>query len=196
VVTNTREPVTIIAGDTISFTKSLADFPASQGWSLKYTLRGGANPIEFTSTADGDDHVLSVDALTTAQWLPQDYTFSGFAEKGSERDSIYLATLTVIANTESSDATQQTTHAQRMIERLESVLEGKARSDILDSEVEGTVIRRMPFADVFKLLQKYRRMRESEIAAERIRNGQSSGRKIVTRLNVMQGGNFTTVTRP
>jgi hypothetical protein len=185
VVTNTREPVAITAGDTISFTKSLSDYPASEGWSLKYTLRGGAEAIEFTSTASGDDHVLLVAADITALWLPADYSLSGFAEKDDERYAIYIAGITVSANTESADAVEQTTHAQRMVKKLEAVMEGKAGDDILDSEVEGTVIKRMPHQDVFRLLQKYRRMRESEIAAERIRNGQSSGRKIVTRLSVM-----------
>lgn len=184
-VTQTREPIQITAGDTISFTKSLADYLASEGWSLKYTLRGGAEAIEFTSTASGDDHVLLVAAATTALWLPAEYTLTGLAEKGGERHVIYMATLPVLANVESDDAQQATTHAQRMLAKLEAVLEGKAGDDILDSEIEGTVIRRMPFDQIYKLRAKYKREREAEVVRENIRNGKPSGRRIRSQINVM-----------
>lgn len=181
-----HEPYTIAAGDSISFRKTLPDFPASAGWSLKYELRGGAVPVEFVSTPDGDSHVLSVDADVTTSWLPGDYAFAGFAELGQQRTQFFLASLTVTADLETvTGDTPVTTHAQRMLAKLESVLEGKAGDDILDSEIEGTVIRRMPYDQIHKLRTKYIQERRGEIAAENARNGRPTGRKIRTQLNVM-----------
>lgn len=180
-----HEPYTLAAGDSISFRKTLPDFPASDGWTLKYELRGQQVPIEFASTSDGDSHVLSVDAATTAAWIPGDYAFVGYAELGTERTEFFKASLTVTADLETqSGDVPVTTHAQRMLVKLEAVLEGKAGDDILDSEIEGTVIRRMPLADVYKMRAKYKRERQSEIAQENVANGRASGRKIVVSLNV------------
>lgn len=180
---NTTEPISLTAGDTISFTKSLADYPATGGWSLKYELRGGAQAIEFTSTASGDYHVLAVTAATTLTWLPAEYVLFGFAIKGGERHEFFKASFEVKpdAATSAADA-DVTTHAQRMITKLEAVLEGKAGDDIIDSEIEGTVIRRMPFDDIRKMRAKYRRERQAEIAQENARLGRPTGRKILTRL--------------
>ncbi len=186
--TNTREPVQITAGDTISFTKTLANYPASQGWSLKYVLNGGSGPITFTSTASVNDHVISVDATTTALWLPADYEFTGFAEKGSERHAIYIARLTVESDVEAQDPGDTRTHAQKMVEALEAQLEKMAQDDIIDSSVEGTQIRREARKEIFIMRKKYQRERQTEIAAERIKNGQTSGRKIVTQLSVTSPG--------
>ena len=36
----TKEPLTIRAGDTIEWTKSIDDYKASDGWTLKYSFRG------------------------------------------------------------------------------------------------------------------------------------------------------------
>jgi hypothetical protein len=184
VVTQRREPVQITAGDTISFTKSLVNYPASAGWSLKYILNGGADPITFTSTASGDDHVILVSAATTAQWLPADYEMSGFAENAGVRNPFYLATLAVSTNVEAVDPGDTRTHAQKMIVKLEAQLEKMAEDDIIDSSVEGTEIRREARKEIYTMRKKYQRERESEIAAENIKNGKESGRRIVTRLNI------------
>ena len=49
----TKEPLTIRAGDTIKWTKSLDDYIASDGWTLSYSFRGTGGMIDITSTADG-----------------------------------------------------------------------------------------------------------------------------------------------
>lgn len=181
-----HEPYTIAAGDSISFRKTLPDFPASAGWSLKYELRGGAVPVEFVSTPDGDSHVLSVDADVTTSWLPGDYVFAGFAELGQQRTQFFLASLTITADLETvTGDTPVTTHAQRMLVKLELQLEKMAEDDIIDSTVEGTEIRREARKEIYTMRKKYQRERESEIAAENVNNGRESGRRIVTRLNIM-----------
>ena len=49
----TKEPLTIRAGDTIEWTKSIDDYKASDGWTLSYSFRGTGGTIDITSTADG-----------------------------------------------------------------------------------------------------------------------------------------------
>ena len=49
----TKEPLTIRAGDTIEWTKSINDYKARDGWTLKYAFRGSAGTIDITGSADG-----------------------------------------------------------------------------------------------------------------------------------------------
>ena len=49
----TKEPLTIRAGDTIKWTKSLDDYKASEGWTLKYAFRGNAGTVDITGSEDG-----------------------------------------------------------------------------------------------------------------------------------------------
>ena len=199
---NRREPTEITAGDNLAFTRTLPDYPASQGWILKYVLRGGADPITFTSTPSGDDHVIAVDAATTALWLPADYEAVGFAENGAQRTAFYISHLTVLVNAEVKDPAELLTHAQKMIASLEGQLEKMAQDDIIDSSVEGTQIRREARKEIFQLRAKYKREREAEVARDNARNGRPTGRRIKPQINVMfpgrsrgitefQGGNLT-----
>src|ERR1700744_5173154 len=91
------EPVQIVQGDTINFIRYFGNYPASQGWQLQYNLRGGAQPIQFSSVADGDSHVVSVTAAITATWLPNQYEMQGFAINTTtqERERIYFNNLLI-----------------------------------------------------------------------------------------------------
>ena len=66
------EPTTIIAGDSVAWTKSLADYPAPT-WTLKYRLVREGKSIEIVATASGSDHAIAVLPATSAGWLPGDY---------------------------------------------------------------------------------------------------------------------------
>ena len=60
----TTEPTSITAGDSVAWTRSLSDYPASAGWSLAYTLINAAAKITINASAAGDDHAVSVSAAT------------------------------------------------------------------------------------------------------------------------------------
>ena len=62
----TKEPLTIRAGDTIEWTKSLDDYKASAGWTLSYSFRGTGGTIDITSSAGG---LISISGLTTLRAL-------------------------------------------------------------------------------------------------------------------------------
>lgn len=57
-------------GDTLSFTTSLADYPASAGWVLTYRLvpRDAGDIIVLTCTASGADHLAAAAAAATTAW--------------------------------------------------------------------------------------------------------------------------------
>jgi hypothetical protein len=69
----TIEPSSANAGDTWRWTRTLADYPASAGWALSYTLINAAAKITINATASGDDHAVTVAAATTGGYAAGTY---------------------------------------------------------------------------------------------------------------------------
>jgi len=111
-VIDTKEPDEIIAGDTIKWKKSLSDYLASAGWSLTYVLLNAAGKITITSSADGSDHLISIDAATTAAYAAGLYDWSLTVSNGLERYTIGNGRIEV-----KPDPTQQTTFDGRSTAR-------------------------------------------------------------------------------
>ncbi len=81
----------IIAGDSLRFARTLHDHSPAEGWVLRYRLvprAPGATPIEIEAQADGAQHVLQVDATTTAGWVAGDYGWAAWVQRGAERYTV------------------------------------------------------------------------------------------------------------
>ena len=60
------EPEKLTSGVTWKWKKTISDYPASE-WTLTYYLRkDGVTATSFSATADGDTHLVTVTAATTA----------------------------------------------------------------------------------------------------------------------------------
>lgn len=181
-----REPIEFAAGDTLSFTRRLPDYPASEGWSLLYELRGGAEVITFESTPDVDSHVILVPSATTAAWLPGDYLLVGFAQNGAVRHQVYYASLAITPNT--PDAGPEETFAQKMIAALEAVMLAKAQDDLAESAFRDS---RFAYLTPEQLRTEHAYwvcVRRNEIAKERANHGRPTGNKIRPQINVKTTG--------
>lgn len=81
----------LIAGDTLNFATTLADYPASTGWVLKFRLvpRTSTNTaIALTAAAEGDDHRTTASAVITGGWAADNYAWTSWVEKGTEVYSV------------------------------------------------------------------------------------------------------------
>lgn len=189
----TVEPVRITAGDTVSFVRGFGNYLPSNGWILKYELRGGAQPIEFSSTAQGQSHAILVNAADTATWLPATYIMEGYAENAGtgERERIYFNNLVVGINLEASQGDVNVeTHWQKMLRLLEVVMQGKAQHDILDSDVDLTRIRRMSPSELTDFYDYCLIRRQNEVAAANAQAGRSNGRNRLVQFVDPAGGNI------
>lgn len=77
------EPLSLNAGDTLRFTRSLPEYPASS-YTLAYTLRAtSGDPITFSASAQGDAFLVDVPAATTATWPAGSYAMSARVSDGA-----------------------------------------------------------------------------------------------------------------
>lgn len=182
--TPTTEPGTLYTGDTWAWTRTLANYPASAGWVLKYTLINAAGRINITGTASGDDHAISVAATTTAAYAAGTYTWQAFVEKASERFTVGNGTVIVrLGLSSGSDGSDQRTTAQKAMEDALAALAAytASRGMVAEYEIAGRKMKFRSLDEVRKLVNFWRREVQNEIDAENIRRGLGTSRKIFTR---------------
>jgi hypothetical protein len=83
-------PDRLYAGDTLEFTTTVADYPPSDGWTLRYRFvprfaSPSQAPIEFDAAAAGDDYTVLQGPDTTAGWLPGAYGWFRWVYKSGAR---------------------------------------------------------------------------------------------------------------
>ena len=189
----TQEPQTFAIGDTLTWTKTLADYLPADGWSLAYEIRGGANgdvAVQFASSVTNvTDHLISVLPAVTGLWIPGYFVLAGFAVNVSgERHQIYIGQLTLTPNLgNAANDSDVTTHCQRMIKLIEQQLEILAAHSIQDSNVEQTEIRRVKRKELEEQLAWNKELRRSEIAQQNAANGLPNGNKISPSFNIISG---------
>jgi hypothetical protein len=92
------EPTNLTAGDTVTWSRSLADYPATQSWVLSYRLINAANKIDITAAASGADHLVTVTAATSAAWQAGTYTWQAYVTKAAERYTVGAGSVVIKPN--------------------------------------------------------------------------------------------------
>lgn len=150
-------------GDTIDETISLPNYPAGDGWSLKIVITNSANKYVIESTADGDDHSIDVaGGGGTDTWTAGKYRWVAFAIKDGKRQRISSGDIEVLPDVEALAADLRS-HAEKVLEAIEAVIEGKASTDDYDTTVNGKRLVRYNYEELLKLRNQYR----AEVKAQR-----------------------------
>jgi hypothetical protein len=160
-----REPTTFTAGDTVAWTRSLADYPASAGWVLNYRFINATARFHVTGTASGDDHAMTVAAATSAAYAAGTYTWQAYVEKGSERYTVDEGTCKVEPDLAAVAAAgyDDRTPARKALDALNSGLERFGNNAHVHSyEIEG---RKMTFDSFSEFMAKRDRL-AAEVARE------------------------------
>jgi uncharacterized protein YlxP (DUF503 family) len=173
-------PYRIHAGDSVSFTDSVSNYPASAGWLLRYTLVTAKNKYLLDSVANGDNHDISATTSITAIWAPGYYRWVAFAVKGAERYTIATGNIEILPDI-TSGAIDQRAHVEKVLDAIEATIENKASIDQQSMSINGRSISRYAFTDLIILRDKYKGELVSLKRAERLQNGLAAGNKILVR---------------
>lgn len=191
-----REPISFVQGDTLNFNRRLGNYPGSMGWTLLYELRGGAQPISFTSaplSPGSDSFSILVQSSVTEAWIPGEYILVGYAvnatDNPAQRFQFFENALPITADyaTLPGDA-DVTTHYQRMVTALQAVMEGKAVHDLKVTRIEMTMIERLTFAEMQQAYATYYQLRQNELDGLRSKARLPSRNKIKPRFNITPPG--------
>jgi hypothetical protein len=178
----TTEPVSVRAGDTIQWTKSLSDFLSSDGWVLAYRLTNQDNAYAITSTASGSDHLVTISAATSATHSPGNYKLIAYVTKAAERYTVGETSLQILPNlaaiTTGYDARST---AKKTLDLLDAAMVSQgANAWAQEYEIAG---RRMKFRGYSEFLA-YRSRVAAEVRTEENAERLRSGLKLKNRISV------------
>ena len=169
------------AGDSLSWEESHSNYPANDSWVITYKLIGANGVESITSTSSGATHVLTASSSTTAAWTAGFYEWSAYVEKGTERITLQTGTLTILADPSSASATDSRSHARKVLEAIQAVLEGRASKDQESYTINGRSLSRTPIADLMKMERTYAARVAQEDRAEKAQQGLGTSSKIKVR---------------
>jgi hypothetical protein len=193
------EPLELIIGDSIEWIRrgvqavssvddgspEYTDIKASDGWALKFVAVGKNGVVSITAAADTDnpdDFKLSATAAVTAAYVAGDYKWQLVATKTTTRYTIAEGWITLTDNIAGRSALYDNrSHAKKVLDAIEAVLETRAAKSEGSISVNGKDITWTKFEDLMRLRITYKHEYESEQATANIAAGLGSGRKIYTR---------------
>ena len=180
--TPTTEPASVTAGDTITWQKSLADFPAGT-YTLKYRLLNAAGKIDITATASGTDYLVSVSSTTSATYTAGDYDYLAWVEKSGERYSVGSGRITVLPNLAALNTYDGRSDARQIYELLVAAYKTAttSRAYVAEYEIAG---RRMKFngkADWLTEINYWKAQVAAEDRAAKIAAGMGGGSRVLVR---------------
>jgi hypothetical protein len=137
-----KEPESIIAGDTLKFDITLADYPAGDGWTLSYNLVNKDGSYPFSSTANGNDHRVNVAIATTANWVAGFYTLTGYVSNGTERYQVFPpARVEILRDPSLTDAADTRSIYQKILDLMEAAMLSGASRETAEVSAEGVTVR-------------------------------------------------------
>lgn len=167
-------PDTLQAGDSVTWTDSLGDYPAST-YTLKYRL-AGPQMIDITAAASVDDHVVTIAKTTTAEWTPGVYKWVAYVEAGSDSTTIATGQVEVLRDLRQATGSYEARNfARRVYDALVAVAENRASKEQHSMTLPtGVAIAYLTPAQLRVEILKWRRLAEEEEADEKRAQGITS----------------------
>jgi len=181
-----REPLQFVLGDFVQWKRSdlVSDYPLAS-YSAQYVSRlsGGAN-TEFTVVATEVDgtYLFTIPSATSSGFVAGDYHWQLEIVRTSDNSRIVISrgdwSVLVDLDVNGSDPRG---HAQIMIGKIESILQGKADSDVGSYSIAGRSLTKMSFAELMDARDKYKSEYAQELIKARIDVGKPSGATVKVR---------------
>jgi len=177
--TLTYMPKEIQAGDTLVFTKSLGDYPASNGWTLTYYLSSADNFYSFSASAVENDFSIEVAATSTGLWVAGDYKYLARVVLAGAVYVVATGMVTILADF--TAAADLRSHSKIMIDAIEEVLEGRIPDDVERYSIAGRTIDMIPIPELMQLQSHYKMQYKKELSAQRQAAGKTGNPQILVR---------------
>jgi hypothetical protein len=181
------EPTTVTVGDFIQWKRSdlVQDYPVATH-SAEYVARitgGGASEIKLAATeSDPAYYLFTADSATSADFEPGYYHWQlEITETASgNRIVVDTGTFTALADLDVNN-TDPRTHAEIMVDKIESILQGRADSDVSSYSIQGRSLSKMSITDLLEWRNYYLREAKKEKKDSDIKNGRPTNTTVKVR---------------
>ena len=186
------EPIQIIAGDSlgwvrdyasISYVDSSGDIQECEAstWTLTYYAINKDHKFQITASATDDDFLVEVPATTTQNYSPGKYQWRAYVNQTTTRYQVDSGEWEVLPNFETQNEYDFRSHAQKVLDNVNAILEGKSPTHHSAMSIGGRSISEMSYMELMGVKASYENRVAYEKAVEDIDKGRTpqSGQIIV-----------------
>jgi len=183
------EPIEVVVGDFLQWKRSdiAEDYPTSSGYTAEYVARitgGGSTEIKLQQSASSTDnyYLFQVSSETSAVFLPGLYHWQLEITQTSSGNRIVvdIGDFTAIPDMDNNQADPRI-HAEIMVNKIETILAGKADSDVASYSIAGRSLTKMSFSELIEAREYYKREINHHNNKELLKRGKSNGSTIKVR---------------
>jgi hypothetical protein len=182
----TQEPLEVVVGDFIQWRRTDigSDYPNDE-YTATYVARltgGGAAEIQIQGTAYNTDYLFSVPSATSASFTPGVYYWQleMLRDSDSERGVIERGSFKIDVDLDADNADPRS-HAAIMVDKIESVLQNRADSDVANYSINGRSLVKLSIDDLIRWRNYYRAELAMETRKERAKRGKPTGATVKVR---------------
>lgn len=179
-------PEKIGIGDYLLWKRSdlVSDYPLATH-SMEYVARitgGGNTEIKVAATEQDNTYVFEVASSVTENYVAGFYHWQLEVTETSSGNRVILerGTFTAVEDLDTNGADPRS-HAEIMITKIESILQGKADADVASYSINGRSLTKMSFTDLIEARDFYRKEHAKEIQIERANAGENTGATVLVR---------------
>ncbi len=173
----------MVVGDFIQWRRTDlgADY-ANTAYTMTYVARitgGGNTEIAVTGTAYGSDYLFSATSTQSAEFVPgySHWQLEAVRNSDSQRIVIDRGYFTALPDLDVNGADPRS-HAEIMLDKIESLLQGKADADVANYSIAGRSLTKLSFDELLKARDFYKAEFLKEQVSERVRKKQGTGATI------------------
>lgn len=181
----TTEPTHFAIGDFVQWKREdiVGDYPVathSAEWVARLA-HGTSSEIKVAATEASTYYLFSIASTDSAAFTQGHYHWQLEITETATSNRIIIDTGTLDIDFDLDDNVDPRSHAQIMIDKIESVLQGKADADVASYSINGRSLTKMSFEDLNSARDYYRKEYAKELQKERARQGDNTGATILVR---------------
>tara|TARA_B100000427_G_scaffold314290_1_gene307312 strand:- start:435 stop:1019 length:585 start_codon:yes stop_codon:yes gene_type:complete len=182
-----KEPVTIYKGETVVWNrKDLTDYPVgsyAMSWTARLESNGGT-AFSATVTEVEDYYKFTLDNSATGGYTTGDYFWVLKVTQSSDSEELIIDSGKITVKDNYFGSTGDTrSHAKIMLDKIESILEGRADADVSSYSIQGRSLSKISINELLQWRDYYKAEYQKEIAKFRRDNKEGTGRVIKVQFN-------------
>lgn len=174
----TLEPHNIVVGDRVTWRKKNLgqDYPSST-YTVAYVSRvsagGGTHEFTVTGSADGDDYLFTITSVVSADFDVGHHHWQLEITRTSDSERIVIATGSWDIITDLDNNVDPRSHAEIMLDKIETVLQGRADADVLSYSINGRSLSKIPVTELVEWRDYYRSEVVKQHRIDHVKNGRA-----------------------
>ena len=181
----TTEPERFSIGDFVQWKREdiVGDYPVathSATW-IARLASGTSTEITVNATEASTYYLFTIASADSASFSEGHYHWQLEITETSSGNRIIIDTGTLDINYDLDINVDPRSHAQIMIDKIESILQGKADADVASYSINGRSLTKMSFDDLINARDFYRKEYAKELQKERAAQGDNTGATVLVR---------------